>query len=66
MFSVLIWLSNLISSIGALNWGLSVFFNFDIVLYVAQFIRVKNVSQILYGVVALSGIFSLLSLFIAS
>ncbi|MCK4265527.1 DUF378 domain-containing protein [Candidatus Babeliales bacterium] len=63
MFYSLTWFSGLFSAIGAMNWGLVAFFGFDLVRYLTRLLGVKYVDKILYGVIALSGVFSLLALF---
>ncbi len=57
------WSAKLISAIGAMNWGLVVFFKFDLVQYVSIMVRMRQVSNILYGIIALSGVYVFISLF---
>ena len=47
----------LLASIGALNWGLVAFANLDLVA--ALFGAASLISNILYGIVALAGIYTL-------
>lgn len=47
----------LLASIGALNWGLVAFANVDLVA--ALFGAASLISNVLYGVVALAGIYTL-------
>ena len=55
----------LLSAIGAINWGLVAFLNFDLVKETAKLLSmVPYLDKIIYGIVAVSGIFALLSLFI--
>lgn len=59
------WIATLISSIGAINWGLEEFFNFNLVDYVAEYgAGVPHLGKIIYGVVALAGVVAFLSLFL--
>ena len=63
---LLVWLAHYLSAIGAINWGLVKFFKFNLVSWLAEITSVPNVAQILYVLVALSGIYALLSLFVQS
>ncbi len=60
------WLAVLIASIGAINWGLVAFFKFNLVEYVDKLaggLGMGMVAQVIYAVVAIAGLFALLSLF---
>jgi len=59
------WLAHFFSAVGAINWGLVKFFNFNLVTYLSTMIRIPSLAQIIYAVVALAGIYALISLFIA-
>ena len=63
MFYSLKWFSDFFSAIGAMNWGLVAFFNFDLVGYLARLLRIRYLDKVLYGLIALCGVFSLLGLF---
>ena len=54
----------LLAIVGAVNWGLVGLFKFDLVATIcgANFGEVKNLSRIIYIVVAVSGIISIQSL----
>jgi uncharacterized membrane protein YuzA (DUF378 family) len=57
------WLFRFFCAVGAMNWGLKAFFDFDLVRYVSPMIRIKNFDKFAYGLIALSGLFVFLSLF---
>ncbi len=57
------WIAGLLSSIGAINWGLVAFFQFNLVEYLYNLLGVANLDKIIYGVVAVAGIYLFLSLF---
>ena len=61
---IIYWLAALFSSIGAINWGLVTFFNFDLVKYIDSLAGVAGLDKIIYGIVALAGVYTLVSLFI--
>ncbi|KKR97197.1 MAG: hypothetical protein UU47_C0002G0069 [candidate division TM6 bacterium GW2011_GWE2_41_16] len=65
MMKILNDLFCLISAIGAINWGLVAFLNFDLVKETTKLLStVPYLDKILYGTIAVSGIFVVLSLFI--
>jgi len=56
----------LLSAIGAINWGLVWFTptKFDLVVYLSNFIgQQPMVENVLYGLIALSGIYVLINIF---
>ena len=57
------WLANAISAIGAMNWGLVKFFQFNLVAEVARMAKIENLDSIIYAVVALSGLLAFIFLF---
>ena len=57
------WLASLLSSVGAINWGLTIFFNFNLVEFLAGMIKVPYLKRVIYGLVALSGFYTLVFLF---
>lgn len=57
------WLAYFISALGAINWGLVKFFRFNAVEWIAQMIRVNGLADIAYAVIALSGLYAFISLF---
>jgi len=57
------WLAGFLSAIGAINWGLVVFFDFDVVRFTQRRIAIPGLDKILYGLVGLSGLYLLLDLF---
>ena len=63
MMRFITWLATFFSAIGAINWGLKAFFNFDIVKWAYEVSEFKLLDKILYAVIALSGLISLLMLF---
>ena len=63
MFDGLVWLSNLLSALGAMNWGTVMFFNFDMVARLSEMTRIKGLDKVLYATVAIAGVYSVLALF---
>lgn len=62
MCKVWCFLGQLITSIGAINWGLDEFLNFNLVDYIDKVTGGVGVGKVIYGVVALFGVLSLLSM----
>ena len=58
------WLAYFLTSIGAINWGFFHFFKFNIVDYICSMVKVDYLKEALYGIIALSGFYSLLALFV--
>jgi len=61
--SVIPLLMKMLSAAGAMNWGLVIFFKIDLVAYVSKMIKAPHVDKLLYGLISLSGLYALLSLF---
>ena len=57
------WIATLIASLGAMNWGLKVFFNFDLIQFIDAKVPLRSLDRMLYAIVAISGVYVLLSLF---
>lgn len=57
------WLTHVVSAIGAINWGLARFFNFDLVEYIGALSKIDQLEMVLYAVVAVCGVLSLITLF---
>ncbi len=57
------WITTLIAAIGAINWGLSIFFNFDLVKFIDAKVPLRSLDRILYAIIAVSGVYVLLSSF---
>ena len=55
---------SVISSIGAINWGLVAIFDFNLVTYL--FDNYAFLSQIIYSIIGLSGILSIILIIIQS
>ncbi|HBS48186.1 TPA: DUF378 domain-containing protein [Candidatus Dependentiae bacterium] len=61
------WLAYLLSGVGAINWGLKAFFGLDIVESLAKAVpSVPYLDKIIYGLIAVSGILTILTLFAGS
>jgi uncharacterized protein len=58
----LCWLSSLLSAIGAINWGLVVFFKFNLVDWLDKLAGGVGLDKIVYAIVALAGLYTLLSI----
>jgi len=55
----------LLSAIGAINWGLVAFLNFDLVKETSKLLSmIPQLDKIIYGVVAVCGVIALLAIFI--
>jgi len=52
-----------LTSLGAINWGLVAFLNFNLISYTASLVGFANVDMALYGVIGLSGLYSMVALF---
>lgn len=57
------WIAAFLSALGAINWGLSKFFKLNLVEYLNSMVKVNYLEEALYGVISVSGLFLLLSLF---
>ncbi len=57
------WAAHLLSSIGAMNWGLVAFFNCNCVEYLLKLVRLNALAKVVYGLIALSGLYVFLQLF---
>ena len=62
--NIISWILRCICACGALNWGFSVFFKFDIVLYLTRIINIRYFDLVCYGIIALSGFYVFVSLFL--
>lgn len=63
MMHPLTWTAFFLSAVGAINWGLTIFFKFDLVEYICNMVKINTLQQLLYGLIALSGFYALVSLF---
>ena len=63
MGRILDWLAYFLSAIGAINWGLVAFLRFNLVSYVDRLLGNVGVDKVIYAVVALAGVYALVSLF---
>ena len=63
MYRLIAWISHLISAIGAINWGLVKFFNFNLVDSIVESAQITYLSELLYAGIMIGGIFSVLALF---
>lgn len=57
------WVAAFIASIGAINWGLVAFLNFNLVEYVQKMVGVEGLDKVIYGIIAVAGIYKLIALF---
>jgi uncharacterized membrane protein YuzA (DUF378 family) len=60
---IICWIAAFIASIGAINWGLVAFLNFNLVEYVQKMTGVEGLDKIIYGIVAVAGLYKLIALF---
>jgi hypothetical protein len=49
--------AKLFAAIGAINWGLVAFLNFNLVAYIEMLTGNKGIDTIIYGVVAAAGVY---------
>ena len=52
-------LLNIVTALGAMNWGFQEFFKFNIVTWLAKVTNMPMLGCILYGVIALCGVYTL-------
>lgn len=55
--------AHVLCAVGAINWGLVAFLNLDLVRFVTSFIGMPQLDRILYGLIALCGVYVLLMVF---
>ena len=53
----------ILCAIGAINWGLVAFLKLDLVQFVTSFVGMPQLNNILYGLIALCGVYVLLMVF---
>ncbi len=58
------FLACLFANIGAINWGLVAFYQFNLVEYVVAMSGVMMLGPVIYGLVAASGIYGLVLMFL--
>ena len=58
------WIAAFIASIGAINWGLVAFLDFNLVTWINKIVGIDGLDKVLYGIVAIAGIYKLIALFI--
>lgn len=61
---MLVWFAYFLCSLGAMNWGLEKFFDFNLVEYLNKMIKIDYFKEVLYGVISLAGLYVFLGLFI--
>ena len=54
-------MSNVLAGVGALNWGLVAFMKFNLVEYLDTLTGAKGLDVIVYGLVAVAGVYVLLA-----
>ncbi|MBU1007849.1 DUF378 domain-containing protein [Candidatus Dependentiae bacterium] len=64
MVTIITWLASFLSAIGAINWGLTKFFKLNLVEYICRMVTVVYLEEILYGTIAICGLYTLLKLFV--
>lgn len=55
--------AHLFAAIGALNWGFRSFLNTDIVAYFTGLVGMPQLDRVIYGLIALCGVYVLLTVF---
>ncbi|MCK4651261.1 DUF378 domain-containing protein [Candidatus Babeliales bacterium] len=63
MIFIMNWIAYFLSSIGAINWGLVAFFNFNLIDYFCNLAGRSNLNKLFYAIIAIAGFYSLISLF---
>jgi uncharacterized membrane protein YuzA (DUF378 family) len=64
MTKLITWLATLLCAIGAINWGLTAFLKFNVPFVLSASVGVPGIESFLYGVITLSGLWVLMTLFI--
>ena len=62
--TILSWLAYFLSAIGAINWGLTVFFKLNLVEYLGNMVKIDYFKEATYATISASGFYLLLSLFV--
>ena len=62
--NILSWVAHFLSAVGAINWGLLKFFRLNLVEYLSNMVKVERLNEAIYAIIAVSGLYSLISLFI--
>jgi len=62
MIKTVFWIARFVSAIAAMNWGFVIFFKFNLVDYIFNYISKPDWAKYLYGFIAICGFFVLLSL----
>lgn len=65
MCNILTWITKFLCAVGAINWGLVAFFQFNLVEWVDKMVGTVGLDKIIYAIVALAGIYLLVALFYA-
>ena len=63
MLKIIDWTVAFLAAIGAINWGLVAFLRFNLVSYVDRLVGNVGLDKVIYAIVALSGLYLLVSLF---
>jgi len=58
------WIAYMLCSVGAMNWGLAKFFDFNLVEYLGDMLKLDYFKESLYAIVSLSGLYVLIHLFV--
>jgi len=62
--TVLSWITYFLSSVGAINWGLTFFLKLNLIEEFCKMVKINYLREIIYGTISLCGFYLLLSLFI--
>jgi uncharacterized membrane protein YuzA (DUF378 family) len=62
---MIIWFATFLTAIGAINWGLTKFFDLNLVEYIGNMVKIDHLKEALYIIVSISGLLVLISLFVA-
>jgi uncharacterized membrane protein YuzA (DUF378 family) len=63
MTKLITWIATLLCAIGAINWGFTAFLKFNVPFVLGAYIGIPGIEAFLYGIISLSGIWVLLTLF---
>ena len=58
------WLASFFAAVGAINWGLTKFFDFNLVEYLNNMTKIDYFMEVMYGIISFAGLYSLVRLFV--
>ena len=58
------WIAHFLCAVGAMNWGLTIFFEVNLVEHVSNMLKLEYLKESLYLLVSISGLYVLIGLFV--